>query len=134
MSKGRVTTKPEDFPIQPDHIDGSRHLWNAFDHTETEVSAGWIIRFLQERGKSWAPFTYGEINAFYSREHKDGFTFNRLINVEMVPPNLARAFAGHHDDPVPRGGGWILEDADGYHVTDDFITRCFQSSPAEESP
>lgn len=134
MSEKRIVTNPEEFPIQPEQIDASHHLFNAFDHKETEVSAGWIIRFLQERGKSWAPFTYDEINTFYSRKHKDRFTFNRLINAEMVPPSLARAFGGHHDPQVPKGGGWIIKDVDGsYHMTDDFITRCFRSSPVKET-
>lgn len=133
MSRKTIVTHPESYPVQPGQIDAQQHLFEAFDHSETEISAGWIIRFLQERGKSWVSFTYDEINAFYSRRHKDGFTFNRLVEPEMIPPSLVRAFAGHHDPLIPAGGGWIVKDTeDNYLVTDDFINRCFKSSPAKE--
>jgi hypothetical protein len=100
---------------------------------ETEVSAGWVVRFLQERGLGWAPFTYEEINAFYGRKFKGGFGFNRLVNPEMVPPSLVRAFAGYIDPRVPVGGGWIvLGDDKKYCVTADFIERCFKSSPVKK--
>jgi len=120
------------FRIQPEDIDASKHLCSAFDNMETEISAGWIIRFLQERGTGWRPFTYEEINAFYSRKHQDGFCFNRLVESEMVPPNLARAFAGFFEPRVPVGGGWIIVSADKkYLVTEEFVERCYKSSPAK---
>jgi hypothetical protein len=122
----------ENFPIQPHQIDASEHLFDSFDHNETEASAGWIVRFMQERGQGWAPFTFEEINAFYSRRHTNRFTFNRLIDPQMVPPSLARAFAGYHDPLVPAGGGWVIKDNDGkYYVTDDFVTQCFKSRPVQ---
>lgn len=31
--------------------------------------------------------------------------------------------------PYEKGGGWIELDGDGYHVTEDFIARCFKSRP-----
>jgi hypothetical protein len=31
--------------------------------------------------------------------------------------------------PYEKGGGWIELDGDGYHVTEDFITRCFKARP-----
>lgn len=134
MSQKRIITDPEAFPIQPNHIDASDHLWDSFDQLETETSARWIILFMQKRGQSWAPFTYDDINSFYSERLRDGFTFNRLINPEMVPPSLARALAGHLDERVPVGGGWIILDADNnYYVTDDFVDRCFKSRPAAQS-
>lgn len=127
----RIITAEERFPVQPQHINAEKHLWDAFDHSETETSAGWIVRFLQERGEGWGPFTYEDINNFYARKWKDGFTFNRLVEAEMVPPNLARAFAGHYDPLVPIGGGWIIKgDDEKYYITVDFVTRCFKSSPA----
>ena len=129
----RIITDGDNFPVQPAHINASQHLFNSFDHRDTEVSAGWIVRFLQEREKGWAPFTHEDINSFYSRWHKDGFTFNRLVNAQMVPPSLARAFAGHHDPLIPVGGGWIVKgDDDRYYVTVEFVTRCFKSSPASQ--
>ena len=130
MSK--IIVSGEDFPIQPQDINESKHFFGAFDHTETEVSAGWICRFLQNRRQSWKPFDYDEINAFYTRSFTHRFSFNRLVEAEMVPPSLARAFAGYHDAPIPAGGGWLLlDDTTGlYYVTEEFITRCHKSSPA----
>jgi hypothetical protein len=131
VSQNRIVTTTENFPVQPQHIDASKHLFNAFDNSETEISAGWIIRFLQARNQSWEPFTYEEINGFYAQKYQHGFRFNRLVEPEMVPPSLARAFAGYHDPRIPVGGGWLVKGDDGkYYVTVDFITRCFQSSPA----
>ena len=79
------------------------------------------------------PFTHEEINEFYSMEHRDGFTFNRLIEPDMVPPSLVRAWAGHNDPLIPAGGGWIILGTDEkYYVTDDFVTRCFKSSPVKQ--
>jgi hypothetical protein len=132
MGERHIIKDTTKFPIQPDHIDASGHLYDSFGHMETEISAGWIIRFLQERGQSWAPFTFEEIDAFYSRKLKGGFRFNRLINPEMIPPNLARAFAGHNDPLIP-AGGWIVKgDDEKYYVTDEFVTFCFKSSPAKQ--
>lgn len=99
---------PPDFAPGPDAIDASGHLWDAFDHCETEISAGWIIRLCQERGRGWEPFSRAEIEAFYAR--KDGFTFNQL---------LSRGFL-------------IPDTADRFHFTDDFVLRCFKSSPRKE--
>jgi hypothetical protein len=132
----RIVTAEENFPIQPGDIDASG-LFEAFDHRKTEVSAGWIIRFLQAVGRGWQPFTFEEINAFYRQRHPcHEFTFNRLVEPEMLrpemaPPSLVRACAGNHDSLVPAGGGWIVLGEDGqYGVTEDFIRRCHGSSPA----
>lgn len=97
-----------DFPVYPKHVDASQHLFDAFDHSETEISAGWIVRLCKELG-SWGPFTQAQLDEFYHRwrPKTEGFHFNRLI---------------HH-------GGWVEFDDDGYHVTDDFIARCFKSRP-----
>lgn len=133
MSQRSIITVGENFPIRPEHIDASQHLFGSFDHTETEVSAGWIVRFMQARGKGWMPFTFDEINKFYSTKYKEGFTFNRLVEHEMIPPSLVRAFAGYRDPLIPAGGGWIILGNDKkYYVTDDFVTRCFKSRPAKQ--
>lgn len=136
MSKAgsRVIVAGKSFRIQPEDIDTSKRLFDAFDNTETEISAIWIVRFLQDRGMGWDSFTFEEISAFYNRTIKGEFGFNRLVNPEWVPPNLARAFAGHHDRPVPVGGGWIiLENDKKYYITEDFVERCFRSNPKEKS-
>lgn len=98
--------------ILPRDIDATQHFWAAFRHVETEISAGWLVRFAQERGTGWEPFTREDIEAFYGRKHNDGFTFNRLIS-----------------------GGWIVQDTeDRYHFTDDFVRRCHDASPAKAPP
>lgn len=90
--------------ISPSDIDTSQHFWNAFDHSETEVSANWIVQLCQSR-ESWAPFTREDIEQLYSRRHKDGFRFNKLL-----------------DD-------WIVTRDGMYYVTAGFVIRCFESSP-----
>ena len=121
------------FKIQPEDIDASCHFFGAFDHTETEISAMWIIRFMQKRGAGWVPFTKEEIQAFYAEKHPDNFSFNRLIEPEHVSQNLAKAFAGEIQSRIPKGGGWIVVGDDGkYRVTDNFVMRCYSSSPAKE--
>ena len=118
------------YPIQPKHIDASKHLFGAFDHTETEVSAGWLVRFAQERDAGWTPFTLTDIGEYYARWIKTPFGFNRLVEPELVPPSLLRALEGHRDPRVPRGGGWILKSEGKYHFTHEFVSRCHGSSPA----
>lgn len=125
----RVVTAKDNFRIRPEDINASRHFFGAFDQAETEISAGWIVRFIQVRGTGWEPFTYEDINAFYAKKYSNGFRFNRLVEPEMVPPSLARAFAGYHDERIPVGGGWIILKDGRYYVTDDFILRCYKSSP-----
>lgn len=107
-------------PITPDDIRVDKHYWDAFDHCETEISAGWLVRFAQARGKGWEPFTRDEIEKFY---HKDsggkfsGFRFNRLIHA-------GTAFYAARGT-VMEGGGWITEDRDGVlSFTRDFVERC----------
>ncbi len=107
---------------RPEDIDASAHLWGAFAHCETEVSAGWLVRFAQERGNGWEPFTYADINAFYERGGKlKGFTLNRLAE----PGTAFYIKRGN----VLEGGGWITKDGDTYSFTPDFIVRCHKSSP-----
>ena len=103
MSQRKIIVNSKGFPVQPENIDASKHFFDAFDNAETEVSAGWIIRYLQEREEGWAPFTYEEIDAFYARKYQHGFRFNRLVDPEMIPPSLVRAFAGHIDPLIPAG-------------------------------
>lgn len=91
--------------ISPGNIDTSQHFWNAFDHSETEVSANWIVQLCQKHG-SWHPFSKKDIEDLYSQKHKDGFTFNKLLI-----------------------GGWIIEKNSLYYVTAGFVVRCFESSP-----
>jgi hypothetical protein len=121
-----IITNPEAFPIQPDQIDTSDHLWDAFDHHETEISARWIVQFCQQRGQSWSPIRPEELTRYYRTERKqphERFCFNRLID-----PGTA-FYGGLGSRPV--GGGWLMKQDDGtLAITDEFVTRCHQASPS----
>lgn len=94
----------ENFSIRPSHISTEGHLFDAFDHYESEISARYIVRLCQQRN-SWSPFTLDEIEAVYqSAGHADGFWFNRLIS-----------------------DGWIVERDGKYFITEGFI-RCVRKS------
>lgn len=97
---------PDNYRIQPKHIDTSDHFWNAFDNMETEVSAHYIVKLCQRR-KGWLPFTQKEIEEEYRRAgHTDGFTFNLLVS-----------------------GDWIIQCGDQYLITEEFVNACYKSSP-----
>lgn len=101
---------------RPQEINTDRHFWNAFESSEREVSANWLVSFAQEReskdGEEWPPFTREEIEEFYERKSKGKFKhfwFNGLDN----------------------DGHIILdEDYQCYHFTLLFIAKCHQASPA----
>jgi len=91
--------------VQPEDINTDQHFWDAFGHVETEISAMWIVRFCQERGQSWKPFTYQDIEQFYNNGgHKD-FRFNRLLSQ-----------------------GYIQEQDGCSIITPAFVERCYRSS------
>jgi len=147
-------TAEEDYPIQPQDIDASRHFFDAFDNMETEISAGWIIRFMQQRGTGWQPFTQDEIDVHYNRKFSGHFPFNRLVEAESVLARPAEEFGrvlehvsicrntnptvaaisyameDHRPEKVEVGGGWVILRDGKYHVTHEFISRCHKSSPA----
>jgi hypothetical protein len=108
----RVITPTSPCPIQPKDIDTSRHFWEAFSNNETDISAGWLVRFAQHRNDGWKPFTLADIEAFYQPHGHRGFTFNRLV--------------------CPHGDTWIVCATDGYHFTYGFVARCFGASPVTE--
>jgi len=96
-------------PIMPSMIDATKHLYDAFGHMETEVSAGWIIRLCQKRGH-WGPFTKKEIEDFYHEKHpQEDFWFNGLIEDGFI---------------VSQDG-----QNDPYEVTFEFVLKCYESSP-----
>jgi hypothetical protein len=100
-----IVTLVPDYPVLPDHIDAGVHFFDAFHHNETEVSAGYIVRFCQQRGQGWAPFSQADIEAFYNRSGHTDFRFNRLLP------------------------GLIHQDLHGlFHVTHEFVAACFKAS------
>lgn len=100
-----IITDEDDYPIQPEHINATGHLWDAFGKNETEISAGYIVRLCQQNG-SWRPFTENELEEFYSKSGHKGFHFNGLDSRGLI----------------------VLTDYK-YYVTHEFITNCFKASP-----
>ncbi|OHA17843.1 MAG: hypothetical protein A3H57_02275 [Candidatus Taylorbacteria bacterium RIFCSPLOWO2_02_FULL_43_11] len=143
--------QPSDINIGPDF----EHFFDAFGNMETEVSAYYVVRLCQKKG-GWFPFSQAEIEEVYQASgHQDGFIFNRLVDPQAVlakpaeelekmathatrcrgmnPIVASISYAMSHGRPetIKLGGGWIVRDTEGrYHVTDEFVVRCFQSSPA----
>ena len=95
--------------ITPDDIKITRHLFDAFGHYETEVSAQWLVEFAQTRGEGWKPFTSAQIESFYSKSGYRTFGFNHLIS-----------------------DGFIKVDGEGeaatYRFTEEFIARAYRSA------
>lgn len=100
----------------PSDIDASRHMFDSFGQSESEVSAGYIVRYMQEReeaGEIWPSFTYEQIDDFYTRKGAgNGFTFNRLLGYQRTTTD------------------YLIVNPDGsFLVTLTFIANCFRSSP-----
>jgi len=95
--------------IQPNDINARRHFYDAFNNHETEISARWIVRFCQERGRGWEPFPLTELEQFYNERGFTNFWFNRLLE---------------------SGNGVRLEDGTVY-IEQEFIARCWKASPVE---
>jgi hypothetical protein len=107
------------YPVRPEDMDISTHLWDAFDNAETEISAKWLIRLAQQNG-SWKPFTRDEIEEFYrSKSVYRGFSFNRLIDPQPAFYILRGS--------VLEGGGFIVEKEDKLHFTSEFVNKAFIS-------
>lgn len=53
---------------------------NTFGKHETEISAKWILRFLEQRDNSFLPFPFTELQQFYEKSHKEDFWFNDLTS------------------------------------------------------
>lgn len=114
-----INSDTASFPVQPDGIDTSRHFWDAFDHSETEISARWLVRFAQAHGRGWEPFTAEQIEQFYQEESGGklrNFSFNRLIE-----PGWSYGRPGERE---LKGGGWIVKNGDLLYFTPDFVLRC----------
>ncbi len=123
----RGNIAPKDFHIAPSMIGVDRHLFDAFDHHETEVSALWLVQFMQAK-REWTPFSQKEINDFYNEQRGtkgEMFGFNRLLD----PVTVRRAHGN-----VQEGGGWVVRGDGGlYHITGGFVLRCFNSNPNQKT-
>jgi len=108
--------------LAPEDFRTDTHYWDAFGNNETEISARWVIRFLQDRGKGWASFTFAEINTYYltimmgvARD----FTFNRLVegsHNHMTAQSFPRGEQRANDS-------CIVVDGDTYTITDNFLAK-----------
>ena len=109
---------------KPSDIDVTQHFFDSFDRTELEVSARYIVRYMQkveaESGAIWPSFTYKQIDEFYTKHGAgDGFTFNGLVRTR-----------GYGDSTVFKSTPNITVDEHGeMTVTLEFVSRCFASSP-----
>lgn len=95
------------------------HMFDAFGHYESEISASWLVRFAQQRGEGWKPFTYEDIEKFYSKSDYMNFSFNRLIDggfIHLVPGGVVGNF------PT------VAMQKPQYHFTEEFISRCYKSA------
>jgi hypothetical protein len=86
----RYPVSPTQTPLPGDLRDD--HAWEAFGNMETEISAGWIVRFLRDRkGNQWVPFTREELTDYYHEKMREKqphycgrFLFNRLTSQDYV--------------------------------------------------
>lgn len=94
--------------IQPSDIDTTKHFWDAFGNMETEISARWIVRFCQSRGRGWKQFSRDEIERFYNGYGFTDFRFNKL---------------------GPENG--IRFEGDTVHIEHEFVARCWKASSVQ---
>lgn len=121
-SKTATNIEGRQYSVRPESIDTGKFFYDAFDNSETEISARHIVRMLQSKGQGWTPFKYEDIEAFYqANTGYNGFSFNRLVEPQTVYGTQSSHLAG---------GGWILQRKDGsYEVTKDFVNRVYRSAP-----
>lgn len=110
------------YKVKPSDIEVKEHLWNAFDHNETEISAYWLIKLAQRNG-DWRPFTREDVEAVYSEKFKDGYTFNLLVERGVG--------YGRPGERYLWGGGWIVLSEGRYYFTEEFIERCYLSTTGD---
>jgi hypothetical protein len=115
----------KDYPIRPEHINTSGHFWSAFEHSETEISANYVVQLCQRNG-GWKPFSFTDINNLY-KSNKNAevldYSFNNLRCFKYLREGMPVAEA--------EGCQYIQAGADGLmRVTHEFITACFRSSPS----
>lgn len=120
MSEATVhTVSPTDpgYPIQPHHIDITRHFFGATGNMEGETSARWIVRFCQHRNKGWQPFVLSDLDAFY-QQYWPG---------ESIWLNNAVRFLTF--DGKPHTSGTSYNDETVIGITHRFVAACWTASP-----
>jgi hypothetical protein len=119
-AKYRSIAVNPDFHPTPEMIDTSGHLWSAFGECMAEVSARWIVRFLQAKKLGWVPVNYVELNQFYNSTRKASLEASGK-------PFRAEEFYFNALDRQ-----FLVKDGENYLVTHEFVTRCYASAPADE--
>jgi hypothetical protein len=114
-------------PLTPHDIGTHDHYWNAFGNSETEVSACWIIMFLQARNEGWTPFTRDAIDAFY-RERRLAVVNAKRSEASQLS---LRDFHEHITLNQLNNPKWLIETPKGLMVTIAFVARCYGSCPAK---
>ncbi len=138
--------------IRPSSIDATKHFYGAFGHCQTEFSAGWIVRFCQQRtGDNWRPFTRADLLAFYqplrlAANNKHIEQKNASMKTRFDDAVASEASFIPEYNQIPRETScneefyyrgllntqhrWLYVAKDGLiHITRDFVLKCFQSSP-----
>jgi hypothetical protein len=104
-------TDEEEYPIRPSDLGHNDSFLSALGKSETEHAAIWIVNFCQNRGDSWRPFTFEEIQDFYTANGGEGdFQFKGLV----MP---------FFDWPGYSGGSWIIAKEEQYFITTGLVDR-----------
>jgi cyclopropane fatty-acyl-phospholipid synthase-like methyltransferase len=112
LSGKELGTSPIEL-IKPSYIDTTKHFFGAFNNSERECSANWIVLFCREKNKdSWEPFLVSEIQLFYEQSFPEQmFLFNGLNEIYLNKPKY---------------GIEIVEELVTIH--DKFVVACYQSA------
>jgi len=97
-----------EYPIMPNHIDTDRHFCDAFGNTSTERFANIIVKFCQHRARGWEPMGSMDLASY-------GYDKNSIYLSGLRPR-------------------YIVEKADSYTVTHEFVAKCFLASPKCDVP
>ncbi|MFA4995679.1 MAG: hypothetical protein WC536_00885 [Patescibacteria group bacterium] len=118
-----IIDESTEFDIRPSDINSSRRFSGAFGgHMPTEILARYIVLMCQEKDR-WSSFTDEDFKSFCSHLGYDHFSFYRLAE-----PDLNEDVKNVYYET---SNGWIVKGEDErYRVTDEFIYKCYDSSPA----
>ncbi len=91
--------------IQPQEINSINFFWDAFPTMNGCIAAIQIVRFCQDRGEGWEPFSREDLYHYVVEMGKGGdFTFNHLVG------GTPEKFLVYHQGK--------------YSVTEEFVDRC----------
>lgn len=118
------------FPIQPCQINTHWRLIGAFENSETDMSAHYILKLCQRLG-GWFPFSLKQIEEIFNESAYKRFPFNLLVE-----PGEILTKPDPTGKTLPRkemtGGGYIIYKDEKYHLTDEFVTRCYEAFLRQE--